>query len=50
MTTEVLKAPDKTVELTGRSRYGQIEFVSYWRLPPVAHAWRWAASVILCDF
>jgi hypothetical protein len=43
-------APNQSVEPTGGSRCAQIAFVSQWRLPPVAHAWRWAAMRVLLPF
>ena len=35
-------APNQSIAPTGGSRFCQPAFVSQWRLPPVAHAQRWA--------
>src|ERR1035437_1328737 len=37
-------AANQSVERTGGSRFPQSAFGSQWRLPPVAHAWRWASG------
>jgi hypothetical protein len=35
---------NQSIEPTGGSRFRQCAFGSQWRLPPVAHARRWAAT------
>jgi hypothetical protein len=36
----------KSAQPTGGSRSAEIAFVGPWRLPPVAHAHSWAASLL----
>ena len=36
---------NECVERTGGSRFARLQFERHWRLPPVAHADRWAEAV-----
>ena len=41
---------NQSVEPTGGSRSAETAFLSHWRLPPVAHAWRYAMRLAALMF
>ena len=41
----MIPSPNNSVEPTGGSHLAQRGFLSHWRLPPVAHAGRWALGL-----